>query len=92
MTLEEYFEQPDTPSAGSPVGILMVRVLEKFPGISFEEARARANDLLHTVAGWKKYQMPKVLSTEEEAAEKSRWLAAVAKRDTKPQQAILALA
>jgi hypothetical protein len=42
MTLEEYFEQPDTPAAESPVGVLMVRIIAKNPGIDLEGARAEA--------------------------------------------------
>jgi hypothetical protein len=34
-TLEDYFARPETPSAISPTGKLMVAVLAKFPGLSF---------------------------------------------------------
>ena len=38
MTLSDYFAQSDTPPVNSPVGTLMVKVLEKYPGMSFENA------------------------------------------------------
>ena len=41
-TFQGYFEQPDTPAAGSPMGVLMLRILAKNPGIDFEEARVQA--------------------------------------------------
>src|SRR5258706_309017 len=72
MTLNDYFAMPDTPAAGSPVGILMVRILEKDPGIGFEAARMRANVLLDRAAGKKVYRMPRILSVEEEQAQNER--------------------
>jgi len=72
MTLPGYFALPDTPAAGSPVGTLMVRILEKDPGIGFEEARAQANALLDRAAGKKVYRMPRILSVEEEQAQNDR--------------------
>jgi len=69
--LEEYFGQPDTPSRNSPVGNTMVRVLAKYPGISFEEARTKAHELLDTAAKARKYHGPVVLSAEELAKQKN---------------------
>jgi hypothetical protein len=39
-TIEQYFKRPDTPAAGSPVGVLMVKIQAKFPNLSFEDMRA----------------------------------------------------
>jgi hypothetical protein len=50
-TFQGYFEQPDTPAAGSPVGVMMVRALAKNPGIDFEEARVQAKSLPQQAAG-----------------------------------------
>ena len=72
MTLQGYFALPDTPAAGSPVGVVMVRILEKDPGIGFEEARTQANVLLDRAAGKKVYRMPRILSVEEEQAQNER--------------------
>ncbi len=72
MTLEEYFALPDTPASGSPVGTLMVRIVEKNPGMGFEAAREQANGLLLRAAGKKVYRMPVVLSVEEEQAQRER--------------------
>jgi hypothetical protein len=72
MTLQGYFALPDTPAAGSPVGTLMVRILEKDPGIGFDAARTQANALLDRAAGKKVYRMPRVLSVEEEQAQNER--------------------
>jgi hypothetical protein len=63
--LAQYFEQIDTPSANSPVGNLMVRILEKYPDLTFEAARIEANQLLQKAAGRRKYRTPKVFSAEE---------------------------
>jgi hypothetical protein len=67
VTIEEYFEQPDTPAAGSPVGILVVKIIAKNPGIDFEGARTEACNLLGQAAGRKRYQVPAVLSPQEKA-------------------------
>jgi len=72
MTLQDYFALPDTPAAGSPVGTLMVRIVEKDPAIGFEAARAQANALLDRAAGKKVYRMPRILSVEEERAQRER--------------------
>jgi hypothetical protein len=72
MTLNDYFAQPDTPAAGSPVGTLMARILEKNSGLAFEEVRTQANVLLDRAARKKVYRMPRVLSAEEEQTQKER--------------------
>ena len=61
-----------TPAANSPVGTLMVKVLEKYPGMSFEDARAKANALIQESAGRRTFVMPKVLSESEQAEQKER--------------------
>lgn len=76
MALPEYFEQPDTPSLHSPVGVLMVRVIEKNPSISLELAREEAHRLLGKAAGRRVYSFPRVLSAAEQEAEKARLRAA----------------
>jgi hypothetical protein len=77
MTLEGYFEQLDTPVAESPVGVLMVRIVAKNPGIDLEGARAEAYELLAQAAGRKRYQVPPVLSPEEKAAKRKAWLESI---------------
>lgn len=71
-TLSDYFTLPDTPAAGSPVGTLMVRILDKDPAIGFEDARAQANALLDRAAGKKVHRMPRILSVEEEREQAER--------------------
>jgi hypothetical protein len=71
-TIQDYFARPDTPASGSPVGVLMVRVLEKNPGMTFEEARNESNALLDRAAGRKFYEIPRVLSQEERTRETER--------------------
>jgi hypothetical protein len=66
-SMEEYFDQSDTPGENSPTGVLMVRVLAKNPGMSFEQARREVYDLLRQAAGRKRYQVPAVLSPQERA-------------------------
>jgi hypothetical protein len=70
--IDEYFERPDTPAANSPVGVLMVKIIGKNPGITFEGARAEANRLLDKAARAKVYRFPQVLSPEEQAETKAR--------------------
>lgn len=43
--LVEYFAQPNTPCADSPVGIRMLGIFRKHPEMSFEEARVAAGGL-----------------------------------------------
>jgi hypothetical protein len=49
----------------------MAAVLEKFPSITFEQARARAHELLNRAAGKRVYRVPPVLTEEEEAARRT---------------------
>lgn len=72
MVLLDYFAEPDTPSANSPVGTIMVKVLEKYPGMSFEAARAKAHCLILESAGKKRFNLPRVLSEVELAEQKER--------------------
>jgi hypothetical protein len=72
MSVQEYFEQPDTPGLDSPVGVLMVRVIEKNHGTGLEQAREEANRLLGKAAGRRVYSIPRVLSAEEQETEKAR--------------------
>jgi hypothetical protein len=67
MTLEEYFARGDAPGAESPVGTLIVRILEKNPGINFEAARTEAHVLLRQAAGRTIYRVSPVLSPGEKA-------------------------
>jgi hypothetical protein len=46
-----YFDRPDAPAKGSPVGKLIVRMLEKCPEMSFEQARTEAASLLEGKGG-----------------------------------------
>jgi hypothetical protein len=70
-TIETYFAGAGTPAMNSPTGRLMVAVLAKFPALSFEEARAKANALLQQAAGKRVYRFPIVLTDEEEEARKA---------------------
>ena len=71
-TIEQYLGRPDTPAAGSPVGQVMVKVLDKFPGIGFEDARVKAQELLNHAAKAKNYRLPRVRSAKEKAADAKR--------------------
>jgi hypothetical protein len=70
MNLQQHFERPETPAAGSPVGVVMVKVLEKYPALSFEEARDKATDLIQESAGRRRFVNPRVLSEAELAEQK----------------------
>lgn len=72
QSLIEWFAMPDTPAVGSPVGKLMRTIVEKNPGISFEDARAEANALLEQAAGRKVYRTPPVLSPAEKEIARER--------------------
>jgi hypothetical protein len=72
MSIVGYFEQPDTPAARSPVGVLMLRIIAKNPGIDFESARTEAHNLLWQAAGRKRYVVPAVLSPQEKAESVAR--------------------
>jgi hypothetical protein len=71
-TTQEYFARRDTPAAGSPVGVTMLRLLENSPGMGFEEARERAKVLLLECAGKRVYRAPRILSAEEHEIQKAR--------------------
>ena len=76
QNLSEWFAMPDTPAVGSPVGKLMRTILEKNPGISFEDARTEAKALLWQAAGRKVYRVPPVLSPAEKEIARERLKAA----------------
>jgi hypothetical protein len=65
MTLSDYFAKPDTPAANSTAGTLMVKILEKYPDMTFEVARTQANAMLDKAARRFNYKMPRVYSAEE---------------------------
>ena len=69
--IQQYFEQPNTPSAGSPVGLVMQRVLVKYPGITLQEARVKAHELLTDAAKRQNYRVL-VFSETEIAAQQVR--------------------
>lgn len=88
MNLEQYFAQPDAPGKESPVGRLTVRVLEKFPSISFEDARAKAHALLNEAAGRKNYRTPAVYSDVEQAEEAERLKTAFGRVADSPERRV----
>ena len=55
MTLDEYFQMRDTPMKQSPVGLLMQRILEETPDLSFEDARRLAQTQLVKASGKRNY-------------------------------------
>lgn len=75
-TLDEWFARRDTPAAGSPVGVTMVRILKKNRGMGFEAARVEAKKLLDRSARAKVYRLPRPLSPEEQEIRKARLVAA----------------
>jgi|HubBroStandDraft_6_1064221.scaffolds.fasta_scaffold618714_2 hypothetical protein len=76
--IEQYFKQTDSPSADSPVGLVMHRVLVKFPGITFQAAREKAHQLLDDAAKRKVFRV--LVFSEAETAEKQIRLASYWKR------------
>lgn len=72
MTLAEYFARTDTPAAESPCGRTMTKIVEKFPGIAFDDARAKAHELLSQAARAKHYVGPRVFSDDEMAARRAQ--------------------
>ena len=82
MTVQEYFGLPDTPMAESPIGRTMTRLLDKRPGLSFEQARTTAAELLKVSAARKNYRTPEVLSVAEAEAGRARMLTAFRNRST----------
>lgn len=81
MDIKTYFAQSDSPSAGSPVGNLMVKVLAKYPDLSFEAARAESQRLLDKAAGKVHLSTPQVLSVEQRNAAKARFQSLTASRN-----------
>ncbi len=80
MKLEEYFERSDTPQTDSPIGRLMVKIVEKNPGMDFDVARVEASKLLQRAASKKNYVVPAVLSPEEQIAASRRLKQAFGKK------------
>jgi hypothetical protein len=74
VTLQEYFALPDTPATESPVGKTIVKVLAKFPELTFEQARVKANELVTDAGHYRNFALPQVQTPAEEAAatEKAR--------------------
>ena len=79
-SLKQYFERRDTPSANSPVGTLISRISEKFPGMPLGDARAKAHGMLSKAARAFNFRIPAVRSAEGEAAQKAIFAAFKAKR------------
>lgn len=63
-----YFERSDTPTADSPTGRTMVKILAKHPELTFDEARTEAGILLSDASRRRHYAAPPVLSVDEKAA------------------------
>lgn len=57
MTVNEYFQLPDAPMKDSPVGALMVRILNESPELSFEHARTQAHLQLAKAAGRRRFKV-----------------------------------
>jgi hypothetical protein len=85
-TVQAYFGRQDTPSIGSPIGKLMLAILEKNPGMAYEAARAEAHRLQDKAAGRYHYSLPRVLSPEELAAQRARLRTAFSKPAPTPLQ------
>lgn len=71
MEIAEYFARQDTPMVDSPVGRLMVRVLEKNPEMDCDAARTEARRLLDVAAKTKTFKIPSVLSPAAQEAHKA---------------------
>lgn len=74
--IAEYFSREDTPSAISPLGAVMVKVLAKYPEFDFAKARVEAHALLNRAAQSRRYRVPAVLSVEEKRTQADRLKAA----------------
>lgn len=61
-----------TPAVDSPAWSVFVQVLAKFPGLTVEEARDKANALIQESAGRRSFAMPKVLSDAEKVEHSER--------------------
>ena len=81
MDIKAYFAESDTPSEGSPVGALMLKVLAKNPGMTFDAARQEANRLLDAAAGRRVFVTPRVYSEQEKADNAARLRAAFTRSD-----------
>jgi electron transfer flavoprotein alpha/beta subunit len=81
VDIRAYFAHSDSPSASSPVGNLMVKVLAKYPDLSFDAARAEAHRLLAKAAGKFHLSTPQVLSVEQRNAAKARFQSLTASRN-----------
>lgn len=79
-TLADYFERADTPSAGSPVGVLMLRIIKANAATEPEQARAEAVSLLQKASRRKVYKLPRVLSQKQRTADDARFAVLRAKR------------
>jgi len=90
MNVETYFAQPDSPSANSPVGKLLVRILAEYPESTFASAREKAHELLAVAAKARVYRLPAVRSAEAIAARKEQ-AAAYWKNRNAAQQAVAAV-
>jgi hypothetical protein len=70
--VHDYFALPHSSAAGSPVGVLMVKMLENHSALTFDAARAEARRLLGKAAGRFHYTPPRVLSAAHRAEQKNR--------------------
>lgn len=52
---EAYFARRDTPSRNSPVGRLMIRIMQEDKEVSFDDARTKAIECLARAAGKRNY-------------------------------------
>lgn len=50
-SIAEFFDQPDAPAEGSPVGTLMQKIHAEFPDLDLETIRAEAREALLGVGG-----------------------------------------
>jgi hypothetical protein len=55
--LSVYFDLPSGPEPGSPLGVLIQRIVAESPGIDFDEARRLASEQLWKAAGRKNYRV-----------------------------------
>jgi hypothetical protein len=69
ISIESVSSKPDK---NSPCGLLMKKIMEKCPSISFDEARREAHRLLEIAAGRRNYRVPAPQTPEERATEKAR--------------------
>ena len=74
-----YFDRPDTPAQGSPVGKLMEKILAEFPEMPVEQARQEANSALQGLGGpgrlaaaWRRWLASKARVKTRQMASPSR--------------------